>query len=345
MHPANMMVLLIAFLAAILFAGLIWVAGDILALFLIGFLLAYLLHPLVSFLSRHGLPRGLSAFLVTVALSVIIVGAFVLLGPLIYAQMGEVLEGVRKLLTAAAARATDIVAPYFPAARDFSIEHWLYSNSVEKLAAPVAGTVLKGGMALATTVGIVLLIPVVMFYLLKDWPSIWKRMIDLIAPRQRAKARALGREIDRILAGFLHGQAWVCLCVGSLYSLGLLAVGLHVAIAIGVASGVLKFLPYIGTAIGTAAALTAAYMQGGWDQWLMLGVIAVYLVVEFIETSFLSPRIIGARVKMPPALVIFAVLLGAKLLGIIGVFLAVPTFAVGRAILSFWLAQNRRDEA
>jgi predicted PurR-regulated permease PerM len=121
-----------------------------------------------------------------------------------------------------------------------------------------------------------------------------------------------------------------------LYSGGLFAIGLNYAIVIGVLAGALKFLPYVGTAIGVTIAVTTGVTQDGWDSVLILGIAATFLITEFIESSILSPRIIGNRVRLNPALVIFAVLLGGKLWGVLGVFIAIPVVAVGKVLLGYW---------
>jgi len=345
MRPGNALFIMLAILAVAVFGAMVWVAGEILALFLIAFLLAYVFNPLTTRLARHGVKRPLAAALITVGLSIVIGALIVVLGPIIYAQVGEVLEGARTFLNSTLKRVSETMSPHIPAFRYLDGEQLFKLNrqSVQELTGPVAASVLKGGMAFATTLGIILLIPVVMFYLLKDWPVMLERVQRAFPPRQRPMVRDLGYEVDGIMSAFLRGQAWVCVCVAVLYSVGLMAVGLKYGLVIGVISGILKFLPYIGTAIGLSTALTTAFMQGGWDQWLIIGVIAVYLITEFIESSYLSPNLIGARVQMPPALVIFAVLFGAKLLGVIGVFIAVPAFAVSRAVIMFWIRQNERQ--
>ncbi len=210
------------------------------------------------------------------------------------------------------------------------------------ISGPLA-TMVSGGIAFASTLGLALLTPVVTFYLIKDWPRMRARILKEVPFEKRAMVRHLSWKIDEVLSAFLHGQAWVCLCVGVIYTTGFLIIGLQSAIILGMLAGALKFLPYIGTAVAFVLTFATAISQTGWDGWLVAGIATTFLIGEIIESSILSPRIIGNRVQLPPALVIFAVLLGGKLFSFIGVFIAIPVFAVGRVLFEFWL--HREQEA
>jgi predicted PurR-regulated permease PerM len=345
MRSISTISLAVLILASILVAGLIWAAGDILAMFLIAFLLAYLFDPFAQWMGRRGVPRPLAALIITSGLLVIVGGALAVMGPIVYEQMQGLLRSLQSAFTEGLARVRQELAPYLSILRPLGLDGLVRQAPAAAngdISKPLA-TVVSGGIAFAGTMGLALLAPVVTFYLLKDWPRMWTRVLKEVPPAKRPMVRNLGRQVDDVLSGFLHGQAWVCLCVGVLYAIGLGLLDFRYGIVLGLISGALKFLPYIGTAIGLTVTLATAVSQGGWDGWLIAGIAATFLVVEIIESSILSPRIIGDRVHMPPALVIFAVLLGGKLLGIIGVFIAIPVFAVGRVLLGFWLHREREN--
>jgi predicted PurR-regulated permease PerM len=236
------------------------------------------------------------------------------------------------------------LAPYLPILRPLGLGGLVRGadQASSDISGPLA-TVVNGGIAFAGTMGLALLAPVITFYLLKDWPRMKARVLKEIPPDKRPIVRHLAGKIDEVLSAFLHGQAWVCLCVAVLYTTGFLIIGLKSAIVLGMLAGALKFLPYVGTAIALTLTLATAVGQSGWDAWLMSGIGLTFLVSEIIESSILSPRIIGNRVQLAPAMVIFAVLLGGKLFSVIGVFIAIPVFAVGRVLLAFWL--HREQEA
>jgi predicted PurR-regulated permease PerM len=322
--------LLLLFLGGLALLGLIWLAGDIFALFVVCFLLAYLFDPLTTWLTRRGLPRGAAAGLITSTL----------VGPLVYEQLQAMVRELQSVFTDMMRELRRELRPYFPALQQIGLGGLVKPTPTEP---PVADVAVPLAASLATTLGLALLTPVVTFYLLKDWQRMLTWLVEEAPPEKRAALRALGHRLDQVMSAFLHGQAWVCVCCAVLYSAGLYAIGLNYAIVIGVISGALKFLPYIGTAIGVIIAVTTGVTQEGWGSYLMLGIAATYLVTEFIESSILSPRIIGNRVRLNPALVIFAVLLGGKLWGMLGVFVAIPVVAAGKVVLASWWGQPAKS--
>ncbi len=342
MRSISSLTFAVLILVSILVAGLIWAAGDILALFFIAFLLAYLFDPFAEWMVRHRMSRPAAAFLITTGLVVLVGGALALLGPIAMDQSQGLLRSLQTFFTSAMAHVRTELSPYLPLLRPFGLDGLVRASEPTpgSMAAPLA-TVVSGGLAFAGTMGLALLAPVVTFYLLKDWPRMLLRVLKEVPPNKRAAVRRLARRIDGVLAAFLHGQAWVCLCVGVLYSIGFTVSGLGYGIVLGLISGALKFLPYVGTAIAFVVTLVTAGTQEGAGGWLMGGVMLTFLIVEFIESSILSPRIIGDRVRLAPAMVIFAVLIGGKLMGVIGVFIAIPVFAVGRELFGFWLHKER----
>jgi predicted PurR-regulated permease PerM len=332
--------LLLLFLGGLVVVALVWIAGDIIALFVVCFLLAYLFDPLTTWLTKRGLHRGAAAGLITSTLVLAIVGGLVIAGPLAYEQLQAMVRELQTVFTGMMRGVRQELRPYFPALQQIGLGGLVKPTPTEP---PVADVAVPLAASLATTIGLALLTPVVTFYLLKDWQRMLKWLVEEASPEKRPALRYLGRRIDHVMSAFLHGQAWVCLCCAVLYSVGLYAIGLNYAIVIGVLSGALKFLPYIGTAVGVVIAVTTGVTQSGWDSYLMLGIAATYLITEFIESSFLSPRIIGDRVRLNPALVIFAVLLGGKLWGVLGIFIAIPVVAAGKVVLAFWWREREEE--
>lgn len=326
--------LLLLFLGGLVFFSLVWIAGDVLAFFVICLLLAYLFDPLTCWLTNRGMSRPLAAGLITSTLVLAIGGGLAIVGPLAYEQLQAMVRELQTVFTSLMREMRQELRPYFPALQQIGLGGLV--KPPPSIEPPVAGVAMPLVSGLATTIGLALLVPVVTFYLLKDWQRVLDRLVEEAPPEKRPALRYIGRRIDNVMAGFLYGQAWVCACCAVLYSGGLFAIGLNYAIVIGVLAGALKFLPYVGTAIGVTIAVTTGVTQDGWDSVLILGIAATFLVTEFIESSILSPRIIGNRVRLNPALVIFAVLLGGKLWGVLGVFIAIPVVAVGKVLLGYW---------
>jgi len=339
MRAFNSLTFSLLMLGAILVAGLVWMAGDIFALFVVGFFLAYLFDPIAEWMVRRGMSRTLAALLITGSLVVAIGGILTFLGPLAYAQLQEMARVLQDVLSQAMGRIRHELQPYFPALSQMGL-----GGLVTPAADPPPQAIAGPAATLLATLGLAALTPVVTFYLLKDWPSMLAAVMSEIPARNRAVAKRLARQVDAVLSGFLRGQAWVCVCAGVIFTVGYLFIGLHYAIAIGMISGALKFLPYVGPVIAFVMAIGASVGQGGWDGGLVAGIVITFLITEFADACILSPRIIGNRVRLAPALVIFAVLVGGKLLGVLGVFLAIPVFAVGRVLVSFWLHRQRMEQ-
>jgi predicted PurR-regulated permease PerM len=331
-------------LGSILLAGLIWAAGDILALFFIAFLMAYLFDPAADWMVRHRISRPVAALIITIGLVLLVGGLLALVGPLVYAQAEGVLRSLQSIFTETMSHVRQYLAPYMPILRPLGLGGLVKGTDPSNgdISGPLA-TVVSGGIAFAGTLGLALLTPVVTFYLLKDWPGMKARILKEVPFDKRAMVRHLAWKVDEVLSAFLHGQAWVCVCVGIIYTAGFLLIGLQSAIVLGMLAGALKFLPYIGTAIAFVLTFAIAISQSGWDGLLIAGITVTFIIGEIIESSILSPRIIGNRVQLPPALVIFAVLLGGKLFSIIGVFIAIPVFAVGRVLFQFWLHREQES--
>jgi predicted PurR-regulated permease PerM len=340
MRAISPIALAILILASILVAGLIWAAGDILAMFFVAFLLAYLFDPLAGWMVRHRIQRPTAALLITAGVVVLIGGAIALLGPIAVAQLQGLLRSLQSFFTSTMSQVRMELAPYLPLLRPLGLDGLVRTAEPASTVAPLA-TVVSGGLAFAGTLGLALLAPVVTFYLLKDWPRMLLRVLKEVPPAKRPSVRRLAKRIDDVLASFLHGQAWVCLCVAVLYSLGFSLAGVSYGIVLGLISGALKFLPYVGTAIAFVITIVTAASQESANGWVIGGVMLTFLIVEFIESSILSPRIIGDRLHLAPAMVIFAVLIGGKLMGVIGVFIAIPVFAVGRELVQFWLHREK----
>ncbi|MGH8595571.1 MAG: AI-2E family transporter, partial [Gammaproteobacteria bacterium] len=183
-----------------------------------------------------------------------------------------------------------------------------------------------------------LLVPVVTFYLLRDWDILVRNIDDLLPRRIEPRVRKIVQEIDAVLAEFLRGQLSVMLALAILYITGLWLVGLDLAFAIGLVAGLVSFVPYLGVIVGVLLAGIAALLQFG-ELWHLLGVVAVFGVGQLLEGMVLSPLLVGERIGLHPVAVIFAVMAGGQLFGFFGVLVALP---VAAAIVV--LLRHSRDE-
>jgi predicted PurR-regulated permease PerM len=207
----------------------------------------------------------------------------------------------------------------------------------------VAGSVSRGGQAVLTWLVNLLLVPVVTFYLLRDWDKLVEGVRTLVPREVEPVVSQLFREIDEVLAAFVRGQLMVMLALGLIYSLGLLAVGLDLALIIGMGAGLLSIVPYLGTLFGVIAALVAALFQFQ-DVLHPVLVLLVFALGQSLEGMVLTPMLVGDRVGLHPVAVIFAVLAGGQLFGFLGVLLALPVASALNVLVAF-LHQRYRESA
>jgi len=209
-----------------------------------------------------------------------------------------------------------------------------YSDLAGSWGSKVLLSVTRSGGALAAAVLSLFLVPIITFYLLRDWDKIMAYLGALIPSRQRATVLHLARETDEVLGAFLRGQLLVMLALAIIYSLGLSIIGLKFAIAIGVVSGLVSFVPYLGFVFGIVlAGLTVALEPNPF--WLMMGVIATFSIAQALEGSLLTPKLVGDRIGLHPVIVIFAVAAGGQLFGFFGILLALPAAAVLSVLVRF----------
>ena len=211
------------------------------------------------------------------------------------------------------------------------------------MSAPRSATSLQSSLVVINLISLVFITPIVTFYLLRDWDRLVAAIRSVVPPRHRPVARRLAREIDQVLAGFLRGQGMVCAFLALFYGIGLVLVGLDYGAIIGVLTGLFSFIPYVGMFMGVAVGLTVAIFQFG-ALFPVALVAAVFAVGQFIEGNFLTPRVVGARIRLHAVWVIFAVLAGTALFGLVGTFLATPVAAMIAVLVRFGVERWHRSD-
>jgi len=316
---------------ALAMAALLHWLGPILTPFLIGAILAYFGSPLVTWAQRHRVPRALGTLLVIVVILLLLLALLLVLIPLVES---EAMQLTRRLPVLA----TDAYAYLVPWLREtFGIELQLDLASLKQLISKnVAGAqaltvkllaeVKTGGTVLLEIVINLALIPVVMFYLLRDWNRIVARIDDLLPRRWLPRVRTIATEIDRVLAEFLRGQLAVMGVLAVYYAVALTLAGLQFALPIGILTGLMVFIPYVGFGLGLILGVVAALLQ--WSGWPgFIAVLAVYGIGQLLENYVLVPFLVGDRIGLHPLAVIFALLAFGQLFGFAGVLLALPVSA------------------
>jgi len=209
-----------------------------------------------------------------------------------------------------------------------------YSDMAGTWGTRVIVSVTKSGGALAAAVLSLFLVPILTFYLLRDWDAILVHLAALIPSGQRDTIVGLARETDEVLGAFLRGQLLVMIALAVIYSAGLGLVGLKFAVAIGVVAGLVSFVPYLGFVFGIALASLTVVLEPD-PLWRFLGVVATFGIGQLLEGSVLTPKLVGDRIGLHPVLIIFAVAAGGQLFGFFGVLLALPAAAVLSVLVRF----------
>ncbi|MBY4897304.1 AI-2E family transporter [Cupriavidus sp. AU9028] len=324
-------ILLWTTLGIALFAALLALA-PVLTPFLFAFIFAYILNPGVDWLQRHKVPRVLGVTLMILLLIVV----FILLALLLIAVLQHEIPQLRERLPVLLQKLNAVVSPRladfgirvrfdFPGLRRMMSER--FAASPEDMWAVLLTYVRVSSSALLTVGGFVFLIPIVMFYLLMDWHMLMRRIESVVPRRWVPKVRELSGETDALLSQYLRGQILVMMILATLYSVGLWIAGFDLAIPVGIFTGLAVFIPYIGFGMGLALAIVAALLQFG-DWYGLIAVAIVYGIGQFVESFYLTPRLVGERIGLHPLVVIFALLAFGQMFGFFGVLLALPTCAV-----------------
>ncbi len=328
-----------------LFAGtaalMLWLLAGVAGHLLTAWLLAYLLVPLVEQLNRLGLKRDHATLLVFLLGITVLVLALVLLLPPLVTQIAHFMHA----LPDAVLRLKEQTAPWVQAHLGIDIgdeidrwSQWLREQASGMNLKSLSPWAHWGLSAVSSVFGAILgafkilLIPLFAFYLLHDWPRIIRAMRRRLPPAGRETVLRLVRDMDAIISAFLRGQFTVCLILAGFYSVGLSVVGIPFSLAIGLASGLLAFIPYVGLITGFCAAALISLWHFGVDQHL-IGVLVVFSVVHLIEAFYLAPKVLGDKLGLHPLVILLALTIAADRFGFVGVLLAVPVTAAGTVLL------------
>ena len=317
---------------------LLYLLAPILTPFLVAALLAYIASPLLARLERLRVPRVLGVVFVFLVLLMLILILLLLLIPQIQKQLtafaAKLPEYVDWLGTVPAlwlqqTFGLDPGVLDMAALKEQFLQHW---RALGGAAGQIFSYMTRSGMHLVAWALNLVLIPIVSFFLMRDWEYLLARVRGLFPPRLHAPLTVIAAETDAVLAGFLRGQLTVMLALAFIYALGLWIVGLDLALSIGLLAGLVSFVPYLGFIIGIIVASIAALLQFQ-DPIYLLQVVAVFGVGQMLESMLLTPYLVGSRIGLHPVAVIFAVLAGGQLFGFFGILLALPV----AAMIKVWL--------
>ena len=331
----------LGFLAVVIVSLVVF--RSILLPFVAGAAVAYFLDPIADRLEAWGCSRTLAPSLITLGFMAVVVLFLVFVVPLLQGQVVDLLTSL---------------PAYFEAARSWTqpmIERWItelqpdqvdrvegvigkFSERAVQFVINLLGDVWAGGMALVNFLALVFITPVVTFYLIRDWDKIVGRINGWL-PRASAPAiREQARIMDHTLAGFVRGTGMVCLILAAFYAITLSIAGLQFGLAIGLAAGLVSFVPYVGSMGGLVVCVGLALLQFD-EPWRVAVVAGIFVVGQIAEGMILTPKLVGGRVRLHPVWVIFAVLAGGSLFGFVGMIVSLPVAALIGVLIRFGIQQ------
>jgi predicted PurR-regulated permease PerM len=329
--PARKVFLSLLFIGGVLF---LWRVRKLALPFLIAAGIAYILHPLVALLEKRAVPRYLAIILVYLVIGVSLGLVFFAIRPFILREWESILDVIpeqKERLEGARLEALKEMSRLpWPALAERLLNE--AAVRLEQMIMDVAGRVDEVLLTVATGFFHLLLSPFLAYFLLRDWPGIKKGFISLFPAKKKDEVLHLALEINEVISGFLRGQLIIAFIVGTASALGFLLLGIRYSILLGILVGAFEIVPYFGPVIGSTPAVIFALLDSPIKAvWVVL----LLIVINQLEAAFLSPKVVGMSVGLHPLTVIFSLLAGAEIMGILGMLIAVPVAGVFKVILSY----------
>ncbi|MBX3660808.1 MAG: AI-2E family transporter [Burkholderiales bacterium] len=327
--------------AAAIAVAAIYLLSPILTPFLLAAILAYICNPLVGRMTRRRVPRTLATALVLLLLLLSMLVLLVVLLPLLIRQVRAIADQapvfIDWLRAAAAPRLEELLGVQLEIAM---VRDWVTAHlaDIRDFALKLLPKLTSGGLAVVGFLVNLVLVPLVLFYFLRDWDRIIAGIDAMIPRRYYGRISQLAREIDEVLGQFLRGQLLVMLGMALFYTVGLWLVGLDYALSVGIFAGLVTFVPYLGIIVGVVLATLTSLLQFQ-ELAPLLWIWGVFILANMVEGYLLVPWLVGERIGLHPVAVIFALLAFGSLFGFFGVLLALPVSAA----LLVWARHLRRD--
>jgi len=328
-------------IAAAVFFVALWLLGNVILPFVLGGAVAYFLDPVADRLQRAGLSRIWSTVVITAVAILIFTLAALLVIPTLVNQSVALVNTAPSV----AGNLQDFLTERFPSLMD---QDSILRQSLATLGAKVQerggeliNAVLSSAMGVVNVVILLVVVPVVAFYLLLDWDRMVAAIDDLLPRDHAPTVRRLAADIDRTLASFIRGQVTVCLILGAYYAIALMVIGLQFGLVVGFVAGLISFIPYVGALVGGVLAIGLALFQFWGEWWLIGGVVAIFALGQFFEGNILSPNLVGQSVGLHPVWLIFALSAFGATFGFVGMLVAVPVAAAIGVIVRFVAGRYR----
>ncbi|WP_417269964.1 AI-2E family transporter [Celeribacter sp.] len=328
-------------IAAVVFFALLYLLGNVILPFVLGMAVAYMLDPVADRLEKWGLSRIAATILITAVAVVLFVIVSLMVLPALVKQATGLVETAPQLLDDLQA----FLTAHFPGIldEDSQLHQTLLQigDTIQSKGGEFLQTALASAMSVLNVAMILVLVPVITFYLLMDWDRMVAQ-IDKLLPRDHAPTiRRLASQIDETLAAFIRGQGMVCLILGTFYAVALMLVGLNFGLVAGAIAGALTFIPYVGALFGGALSIGLALFQF-WGEWQWIAaVIAIFAIGQFFEGNILTPNLVGSSIGLHPVWLIFSLTAFGTLFGFVGMLIAVPVAAAIGVLARFGIDEYK----
>ncbi len=327
-------------LAIAVFILFLVVFSSVLLPFFAGMILAYFLDPVADRLERFGMSRLWATITILISFVILLIAGLAILVPVLANQLADFISNVPEYFARLRNLVTSLDIEWLSSR--VGIEPQGLEEGINSMFSGGAGMVTgllaslwSGGQALVDVVGLLVVTPVVAFYMLLDWDRMVARIDQLVPRNNVATVRQIARDIDRSVAGFVRGQGTLCLILGAIYAIGLTLVGLNFGLLIGLFAGLISFVPYVGSMVGLVLSVGVAFVQF-WPEWQMVAMVAaIFFGGQFIEGNILQPNLVGKSVGLHPVWLMFALFAFGYLFGFVGLLVAVPAAAAVAVLVRF----------
>ena len=322
---------------------------TILLPFVAGMALAYFLDPVADWLERRGLSRLMATVVILISFVLMFAISLVLIIPLIVSQFSQFAQQLPQYLTQLQELIANPESSFLPgwAATQIQTAKENFSSLMSEGAGFLGGLLNQlwnSGKTIIDVISLLVITPVVAFYILLDWDRMVAKVDSWIPRDQVATVRQLATEMDQAVSGFIRGQGSLCLILGVFYAVGLTLVGLNFGLLIGFVAGMISFIPYIGSLVGLVLAVGVALMQFWPEYGWIIAVMVVFFAGQFIEGNILQPKLVGSSVGLHPVWLMFALLAFGAMFGFVGLLIAVPAAAVVGVLVRFALSRYLQSD-
>lgn len=335
--------------AIVILLLLVWVFKGVLLPFVLGGAVAYMLNPLVNKICAKGLKREAAVLIILGSFFVILAALLAVISPILLREAIGFIEAAPSY----AQKIWGFIEPRI----QWIQEQFGYKLTVEQvqtvlednvgkalqIGKGVLGGITTGGIAIADFFTTLLITPVAAYFLMKEWPKVTAWALGIIPRHHLATVCRLAKQIDLKISGFVRGQISICMALGFFYAVALSAAGLNYGFVIGLSTGVLSIIPFVGSTVGLVTSVAVAFLQADGDL-TFVGIIAcIFFAGQFVEGNFITPKLMSDNVGIHPLWVIFALMAGGSLMGLVGMFLAVPAAASIGVLVSFAISEYKES--